>query len=71
MGRKGKKDGRGRPGNNQVQNRQVRDAAAAAGLSEDQRWRFARKVELESREHGADLSYSDLMNIAHEVKDGL
>lgn len=71
MGRKGKKDPHGRPQNNQAQNRQVRNAAATAGLTDNQRWEFRRKVELESREHGADLSYDDLMDIAREVKNGV
>jgi hypothetical protein len=71
MGRKGSKDRRGRPQGNQAQNRQARDAAAEADLTEEQRWTFRRRVELESREHGADLSYADLMNIAREVKNGV
>ncbi|WP_298744779.1 hypothetical protein [uncultured Brevundimonas sp.] len=71
MGRKGARDRKGRPRSNRAQNRQVKDAASAMGLSDDQRWTFRRRVELESREQGADLSYDDLMSIAGEVKNGV
>jgi hypothetical protein len=71
MGRGGNKDRRGRPTSNQAQNRQVRDAAAAVGLDDEQRWEFRRRVESESRELGADLSYDDLMSMAQEVKNGV
>lgn len=71
MGRKGARDRKGRPQSNRAQNRQVKDAASAMGLSDDQRWTFRRRVELESREQGADLSYDDLMSIAGEVKNGV
>ncbi len=70
MGRKGRKDRGTRPLTNQAQNQQVRDAAKQAGLNEDERWAFRRTVEDESRQHGANLSYDDLMKIALEVRNG-
>ena len=58
-----------RPRNNRDQNRQVREVAKLAGLTEEQSYRFAEDVEKESRHYGADLDFHALLEIAQEFKD--
>jgi hypothetical protein len=56
--------GKGRPGNNQAQNKQVADAARAARLTSSEYAQFRREIEERSRKFGQNLSYQDLLDIA-------
>lgn len=58
----------GRPRDNQRQNKQVRDAANAVGLTSEKRRLFGREVEMESRRFGADLSFDDLLELAALIR---
>jgi hypothetical protein len=60
----------GRPGSNQAQNQQVRDAARAEGLNAQQRRELGRAVETESRQYGGNLGYQEIRQIAREIKSG-
>jgi RHS repeat-associated protein len=60
----------GRPGNNQVQNKQVKDAANSAGLDKAQRAKLGRDIEELSREKGQNLGYKDILEMAKDMKDG-
>ncbi|MGN3967534.1 hypothetical protein ACS0ZG_37650 [Burkholderia gladioli] len=51
----------GTPGNNQAQNKQVRDVATQLGLSKDQRQQLHREIS------GQNLSYHEIMGVAKDL----
>ena len=60
--------GAGEMGNNHKQNQMIRDAARAVGISES-----ALSTEVHDRKadwYGGDFSYSELLQIAREIKEG-
>ena len=61
---------KGRPGNNQAQNKQIRDAARAAGLSDEQRYELGNEVEENSRYYGANYTYQNILSLARQIKSG-
>jgi hypothetical protein len=61
---------KGRPENNQAQNKQVKDAAREAGLDAEQRRQLGRAVDKESRQYGANLSYDEILDIANDIRNG-
>jgi RHS repeat-associated protein len=64
------KPGKGRPEDPKKQNKQVRDAARAAGLDAEERRKLGKAVEERSRRYGENLSYGDILDIAREIKAG-
>jgi hypothetical protein len=64
------KQKKGRPNNNQAQNKQVNDAATMVTLSTDRvlRERFGRIVEKRSREQGDNLGFPELLELAEKIK---
>ncbi len=65
------KQKKGRPKNNQAQNRQVRDAETLITLSTDKVLgeKFKRTIERLSREMGANLGFKDLIEIGTRIKN--
>lgn len=65
------KQKKGRPKNNQAQNKQVNDAATTVTLSTDRvlRERFGRIIEKRSREQGENLSFPELLELAEKIKN--
>ncbi|MDP2367208.1 RHS repeat-associated core domain-containing protein, partial [Rhodoferax sp.] len=64
------KQTKGRPSNNSDQNKQVNDAARETKLTPEQRQKFGRAVESESRGLGRNLGYQDLLDLAQEIRNG-
>jgi len=64
------KQKKGRPGNNQAQNKQVRDVAKEVTISDNRKLQelFKRCVEHCSRERGFNLDFHDLKKIAEIIK---
>ena len=64
------KQKKGRPQNNQAQNKQVNDAATQVTLSTDKelRQRFRDIIHERSRKNGENLGYVELLNLANQVK---
>ena len=61
----------GKPQDNTKQNKQVKDAARDAGLNTpEQRRQLKRAVEKASRKDGDNLTYSDILDIARDIKNG-
>ncbi len=61
---------KGKPGNNQIQNKQLRDAAKEITISDNRKLMelFKRCVEHCSRQMGLDLDFYDLKKIAEIIK---
>lgn len=64
------KQKKGKPENNQDQNKRARDAATEAGLDTEGKETLQRELELQSREMGENLTYKDILTIAKDIKAG-